>query len=141
MKGRFHPFEGYSKWKCAMPVRVMKLLGIKILIVTNAAGGLNKTFNEGDVMIIKDHINFPGLAGDNPLTGKNDERWGPRFPPMNTAYDRELVKLAKKTAYSLNMDQFIREGVYMMVGGPTYETIAETRLLRILGGDSVGLYF
>lgn len=139
MKGRFHPYEGYPMWKCAMPVRVMKLLGIKILIVTNAAGGVNPSFKVGDIMIIKDHINMPGFAGSSPLNGPNDERWGPRFPPMNKAYDQELIKLVKRSSEELNMNKFMREGVYCMVGGPSFETVAEIRAIRTLGGDSVGM--
>lgn len=139
MKGRFHPYEGYSLATCAMPVRVMKLLGVQILIVTNAAGGANGSYRVGDVMIIKDHINLPAFAGNNPLKGPNDERWGPRFPPMNKAYDAKLRKLARKCASEQGMDAFTREGVYLMFGGPCYETVAEIKLVRALGGDAVGM--
>lgn len=140
MKGRFHAYEGYPLWKCSLPVRVMKLMGIKILIVTNAAGGINPGFNVGDLMIIKDHINIPGFAGNNPLNGPNDERWGPRFPPMNKAYDVELRKTFKAVAADLKMTSFLREGVYSMFGGPCYETAAEVRFIRKgLGADAVGM--
>ena len=139
MKGRFHAYEGYPLWKCSMPVRVMKLLGVETLMVTNAAGGVNADFQVGDVMIIKDHINIPGFAGNNPLKGANDERWGPRFPPMNKAYDSDLRKLVKRCAADLGMSSFIREGVYCMFGGPCYETVAEIRMIRVLGGDAVGM--
>ncbi|XP_067143846.1 purine nucleoside phosphorylase-like isoform X2 [Centruroides vittatus] len=139
MQGRFHVYEGYSLWKCAMPVRVMKLIGVKTLIVTNAAGGLNPNFRAGDIMLIKDHINFPGFAGDNPLRGKNDERWGPRFPPMSNSYDLKLRNLAKEIGKELNLDQYIKDGVYAMVGGPSYETVSEIRALRTLGADAVGM--
>lgn len=139
MQGRFHVYEGYSLWKCAMPVRVMKLIGVKTLIVTNAAGGLNPNFRAGDIMIIKDHINFPGFSGDNPLRGRNDERWGPRFPAINNAYDLKLRNLAKDIAKELGLSDCMQEGVYVMVGGPSYETVAELRALRTLGADAVGM--
>jgi purine-nucleoside phosphorylase len=139
MQGRFHFYEGYPLWKCSMPVRVFKLLGIEILIVTNAAGGLNKEYKVGDIMIIKDHLNFPGMGGDSALRGPNDDRFGPRFPPLNTAYDSKLRVLAKQVANELGMNKFVREGVYTMVGGPSYETVAELRAMRILGVDAVGM--
>ncbi|KAL1437284.1 hypothetical protein MTO96_001356 [Rhipicephalus appendiculatus] len=140
MQGRFHPYEGYPLWKCAMPVRLMKLLGVKTLIVTNAAGGVNPNFKAGDIMIIRDHINFPGLGGDNPLKGRNDERWGPRFPAMSNAYDRDLRELAKKIANEeLSLWPFLREGVYCMLGGPNFESVAEINMLRVLGADACGM--
>jgi purine-nucleoside phosphorylase len=139
MQGRFHFYEGYPLWKCAMPVRVLKLMGIEVLIVTTAAGGLNEEYKVGDVMIIKDHINFPGFAGHHPLVGPNDERFGTRFPPMNTAYDKDLRILAKQVTAELGMSDFVREGVYTMVGGPNFETVAELRMLRMLGVDAVGM--
>lgn len=139
MQGRFHPYEGYSVSKCAMPVRVMKLLGVKYLIVTNAAGGLNTNFRVGDIMIIKDHINLPGLAGESPLRGPNDERWGTRFPAMNNAYDPGIIGVAKQAVIQLHMESYVREGTYVMVGGPNYETIAENKFLSRLGADAVGM--
>ncbi|RWS13631.1 Purine nucleoside phosphorylase-like protein [Dinothrombium tinctorium] len=139
MKGRFHPYEGYPAWKCAMPVRVMKLMGVDTLIVTNAAGGINPQFKVGDIMIIRDHINFPGLGGSNPLIGRNDERWGRRFPPLNKAYDPNLIKLVERCASEINITSIMRQGVYVMVGGPSYETAAEIRALHILGADAVGM--
>jgi len=139
MKGRFHFYEGYPLWKCAMPVRVMKLMGIEILIATNAAGGLNPDYNVGDVMILKDHVNFPGFAGHHALTGPNDDRFGTRFPPMNQAYDKNLRALAKQVAEELGMEDFIRDGVYAFLGGPSFETVAELRLLRMVGVDAVGM--
>ena len=116
----------------------MKLLGVKTLIVTNAAGGLNKEYNVGDIMIIKDQVNMPAFAGNSPLKGQNDERWGPRFPPMNSAYDKNLIKIAKYCAKELKLNEIIREGVYVMCGGPAYETIAEVRFLRGIG-DAAGM--
>jgi len=133
MQGRFHHYEGYSMDKVTFPVRVMKLLGVEKLIVTNAAGGVNKDFSPGDLMLITDHINFMS----NPLIGANDERFGPRFPDMSTAYDKEFQQLAKTVASDLNIT--IQEGVYLGLTGPTYETPAEIRMIRTLGGDAVGM--
>lgn len=134
MQGRFHYYEGYSFEQVTFPVRVMKELGVKTLIVTNAAGGVNKDFSPGDLMIITDHINN---MGSNPLIGKNDSRLGVRFPDMSEAYSKELVNKAKSIAKSLNID--IQEGVYIGNTGPTYETPAEIRMLRTMGGDAVGM--
>ncbi|CAH1183791.1 unnamed protein product [Phaedon cochleariae] len=139
MKGRFHYYEGYPLEKCAMPVRVMKLLGIELLIVTNAAGGLNPNYKVGDVMLIKDHVNLMGFAGCNPLRGPNEERFGPRFPSMNGAYDPRLRAEAQKIAQGAGLAKGVHEGVYACLGGPCYETIAENRLLRQLGVDTVGM--
>lgn len=141
MQGRFHYYEGYSLTKCAMPIRVMKLVGVTHLIATNAAGGLNSTYKAGDVMLIKDHINLMGFAGNNPLQGPNDERFGPRFPPMNKAYDKELMRKAKEIWKndSKNEGIAIHEGVYTCLGGPNFETIAELRMLKQVGVDAVGM--
>ena len=133
MQGRFHHYEGYTMDKVTFPVRVMKLLGVEKLIVTNAAGGVNKGFTPGDLMLITDHINMMG----NPLIGANDERFGPRFPDMSTAYDKEFQQMARKVAADLNIA--IQEGVYLGLTGPTYETPAEIRMIRTLGGDAVGM--
>ncbi|GAB6022965.1 hypothetical protein CHUAL_007055 [Chamberlinius hualienensis] len=139
MQGRFHNYEGYTLWKCAMPIRVMKLVGVETVILTNAAGGISSDYACGDIMIIKDHINLPGFAGDSPLRGRNDERWGPRFPSMSNLFDTELRKLAKTVAENLELSHVFREGIYVMVGGPSYETIAELRLLKLVGADAVGM--
>ncbi|CAG9864955.1 unnamed protein product [Phyllotreta striolata] len=139
MKGRFHYYEGYPLWKCAMPVRVMKLLGVTHLLATNAAGGLNPNYKVGDIMLVKDHINLMGFAGNNPLQGPNDERFGPRFPPMSQAYDRKLMNQAKKIANDLGLGGNIHEGVYTCLGGPNFETVAELRALKVLGADTVGM--
>ncbi|XP_071957459.1 purine nucleoside phosphorylase-like [Antedon mediterranea] len=139
MLGRFHFYEGYSLPELTIPVRVMRLLGIKTLFVTNAAGGVNRDYNVGDVMIIKDHINMPGLSGNNPLCGPNDERFGPRFPAISKAYDPKLRKLARDLADSLGYSSFLREGVYCMVSGPSYESPAEIALINKVGGDAVGM--
>lgn len=139
MQGRFHYYEGYPLWKCAMPVRVMKLIGVSHLIATNAAGGLNCKYNVGDIMLVKDHINIMGFAGNNPLQGPNDERFGPRFPPMNKAYDRELLVNAKRIAEECGLGDMVHEGVYTCLGGPNFETVAELRMLKMLGVDAVGM--
>ncbi|GAU96253.1 hypothetical protein RvY_07724 [Ramazzottius varieornatus] len=139
MQGRFHAYEGYPQWKITFPVRIFKLLGVEILIVTNAVGGLNPEYHVGDIMLIKDHINFAGFAGVSALCGVNDERWGPRFPPMNDAYDKGLRALARQTAPECQFQDFFHEGTYAMVGGPMFETCAEARMLRSVGGDVVGM--
>ncbi|WP_423799002.1 purine-nucleoside phosphorylase [Neobacillus sp. SAB-20_R2A] len=134
MQGRFHFYEGYSMDKVTFPVRVMKELGVEILIVTNAAGGVNESFTPGDLMIITDHINN---MGTNPLIGPNDSHFGVRFPDMSEAYTKELRTIAKEIASRLNID--VREGVYFGNPGPVYETPAEIRMVRTLGGDAVGM--
>ncbi|XP_038206362.1 purine nucleoside phosphorylase-like isoform X1 [Zerene cesonia] len=139
MQGRFHYYEGYPLWKCCLPIRVMKLLGVKSLIATNAAGGLNPNYKIGDIMIVYDHINMMGFAGNNPLHGPNDERFGPRFPPMNKAYNYEYRTIAKKVAKELNFDNIVKEGVYTCLGGPNFETVAELRMLKMVGVDAVGM--
>jgi len=139
MQGRFHSYEGYPLWKTAMPVRVMKLIGVENLIVTNAGGGLNNMFTVGDIMVLKDHINLPGFACQHPLKGPNDEKFGPRFFPTNDLYNKKYRDIARQVAISLNMDGIVRQGVYAMVGGPNYETVAELKMLRELGVDSVGM--
>ncbi|CAF3178313.1 unnamed protein product [Rotaria sp. Silwood2] len=137
MQGRFHPYEGYTTAACAFPVRVMRMLGAHTLIVTCAAGGVNKGYSVGDIMLIKDHLNFPSMAGNNPLIGHNDERFGPRFPPVGHAYDRQYLSQMKHVAKKHNLE--LREGIYCGLGGPCYETIAEINMLRSLGGDAVGM--
>ncbi len=134
MQGRFHYYEGYNLEQVTFPVRVMKELGVKILIVSNAAGGLNPQFEIGDLVMITDHINFQAV---NPLTGPNDETLGPRFPDMYNCYDRELRDLAEQTAIDEKVP--LRKGVYVGVTGPNLETAAEYRFLRIIGGDLVGM--
>ncbi|KYO27511.1 purine nucleoside phosphorylase isoform B [Alligator mississippiensis] len=191
MQGRFHVYEGYAISTVTFPIRVFFLLGVEILIVTNAAGGLNQHFQVGDIMFIRDHINMLGFAGQNPLRGPNDKReepvkhfhrwnaitnkmankfqyhcsvqetwgrnicsclkisleaylaaqlrFGVRFPCMSDAYDRDLFSLAKESAQELGYLEFIQEGVYCMLAGPSYETIAESRMLQVLGADAVGM--
>jgi len=134
MQGRFHFYEGYSMETVVFPVRVMRLLGIKNFLVTNASGGVNTSFNPGDLMIITDHIKFDL---DNPLRGANIDIFGPRFPDMSDGYTKSLRLLAKKAGESLGIP--LREGVYALMGGPNYETPAEIRMLRTLGADAVGM--
>ncbi|XP_029499106.1 purine nucleoside phosphorylase-like [Oncorhynchus nerka] len=139
MQGRFHLYEGYPIHKVTMPMRIFKLLGVETVILTNAAGGLNQDYKVGDIMIIKDHINMPGFAGNNPLAGPNDERFGVRFPSMSDAYDREFLQLAQGVGAELGFGDFLREGVYCVLGGPSFETIAECRMMNRLGADAVGM--
>lgn len=134
MQGRFHFYEGYRMQEVVFPVWVFKALGIKNLIVTNAAGGVNTSFKPGDLMIIKDHINY---TNNNPLIGPNIEEFGPRFPDMSEAYSRELIDKVKKSAELIGLS--MREGTYAFLTGPAYETPAEIRALRIIGADAVGM--
>ncbi|MFL5628648.1 MAG: purine-nucleoside phosphorylase [Ktedonobacteraceae bacterium] len=138
MQGRFHLYEGYSLPVLTLPVRVMRMLGAETLLVTNAAGGVNPAYRPGDFMLIRDHINMPGLAGLNPLLGPNDERLGERFPPAAHAYTAKLRALAHAVAATCP-DITLHEGVYTMVGGPNYETGAELVFLRAIGTDAVGM--
>lgn len=142
MVGRVHFYEGHNIDKTAFPVRVLKLLGVKVVIVTNAAGGLNPNFRVGDICLLNDHINLPGLAGIHPLRGPNAEEFGPRFPPLSDAYDLELRKFAhiayKKLELSIPSRR-LHEGVYAFVSGPSFETRAECRMLRTMGADVVGM--
>ncbi len=134
MQGRFHYYEGYDMKQVTFPVRVMKALGVKTLFVSNAAGGMNKEFRVGDIMIITDHINmFP----ENPLRGRNHEELGPRFPAMTEAYSKKLIGLADEIATERGLR--VMHGVYVGVPGPTFETPAEYEFFRIIGGDAVGM--
>lgn len=133
-KGRFHYYEGYSLREITFPVRVVGKLGVKILIVTNAAGGVNPYFEPGDIMIITDHIN---LLPDNPLRGPNLDEFGPRFPSMHDAYSKKLIKLAREVASRTGIS--IKEGVYVALQGPSLETPAEYRFVNLIGGDAVGM--
>jgi purine-nucleoside phosphorylase len=133
MKGRFHYYEGYGNEHVALPVRVLKFLGIKYLFLSNAAGGMNATFRIGDIMIITDHINLL----PNPLIGPNDVRIGPRFPDMSLVYDKKLISKAEEAANKYGIR--IQKGVYLATSGPTFETPAEYRYFRIIGADAVGM--
>lgn len=137
MQGRAHYYEGYSMARVTLPVRVMQALGVEILIVTNAAGGVNPSYHPGDVMLIRDHINLIGMAGLSPLRGPNLERFGPRFPEMTRAYDPELRALARWVALDAGIP--VHEGVYICLTGPAYETPADVRFLRLIGADAVGM--
>lgn len=134
MRGRFHLYEGHLLTAVAFPIRVMKELGVEILLVTNAAGGINIDYKPGNLMLVQDHINF---MFRNPLIGPNETSFGDRFPDMSTAYDSELRLLAKDTADKLGLS--LQEGVYAAVLGPSYETPAEIRMLRTIGADAVGM--
>ncbi len=134
MQGRFHRYEGYGLGEVTFPVRVMRALGARFLIVSNACGGMNPLWSPGDLVLLSDHLN---LLGDNPLIGPNDERLGPRFPDMSAPYDPELRALARAAALELGIT--LREGVYVAVPGPNLETRAEYRMLRGMGADVVGM--
>ncbi len=134
LRGRFHLYEGYDAEQIALPIRVLKRLGVRTLLVTNAAGGINTSFVPGDLMLISDHLN---LTGRNPLVGRNDDTLGTRFPDMSEAYSKRLRAVARETAAALGIP--LREGVYAGLLGPSYETPAEIRMLRMLGADAVGM--
>ncbi|MFA9556064.1 purine-nucleoside phosphorylase [Evansella sp. AB-rgal1] len=134
MQGRFHFYEGYPMDLVTLPVRVMKAIGVSSIIVTNAAGGINENYKPGDLMLIRDHIN---LTGANPLIGPNDDAVGVRFPDMSQAYSPKLLDLGKQAAKNIGLT--VQEGVYVGNPGPSYETPAEIRMLRTLGGDAVGM--
>ena len=137
MQGRVHFYEGYPMQQVVFPVRVMQVMGIEMLIVTNAAGGLNPAFRPGDLMLITDHINLMGMTGNNPLFGPNDPTLGPRFPDMSQAYDAELRRLARRVGQERDLP--LHEGVYASLSGPSFETPAEIRFLRLIGADAVGM--
>jgi len=134
MQGRFHFYEGYSMKEVTFPVRVMKYLGVQKLIVSNASGGVNSSYKVGSIVIIKDHINF---MPEHPLRGKNDERFGPRFVNMSQPYSLEMIVLAKSIAQELNIE--VHDGIYLGLQGPTFETLAEYKMVKILGADCVGM--
>lgn len=137
MQGRAHYYEGYSMGRVGLPVRVMRLLGCELLVVTNAAGGLDMTYRAGEVMIIRDHINLIGMAGLNPLRGPNLAEFGPRFPSMNEAYEPALRQLAQEIALEAAIPA--HQGVYICLAGPSFETVADVRFLRLIGADAVGM--
>ncbi len=134
LQGRFHLYEGYTAQEVVFPVRVLQELGVRTLLISNAAGGMNPLFRRGDLMLLTDHIN---LQGANPLTGPNFDGWGPRFPDMSAPYDPELLRLAERKA--LEMGIRLQQGVYVAVAGPNMETRAEYRFLRLIGADAVGM--
>jgi purine-nucleoside phosphorylase len=137
MQGRIHFYEGYSMSQITLPVRVMQRLGLEMMFVTNAAGGVDPDFVPGDVMLITDNLNLMGMTGANPLMGPNIDELGPRFPDMSQAYDRELMTLARNAASQNNID--MREGIYCGLSGPSFEGPADLRFLRMAGADAVGM--
>jgi purine-nucleoside phosphorylase len=137
MRGRAHYYEGYSMTQVTLPIRVMQLLGVEVLILTNAAGGLNKSFTPGDLMLLVDHLNLIGMTGANPLRGPNDETLGTRFPDMTRVYDRDLRSLAAKVAVEQGVP--LHQGVYICLAGPSFETPADVHFLRTMGADAVGM--
>jgi len=140
MKGRFHSYEGHAMSLQTLPIRAMKHMGVEIMFVTNAAGGLNTGFNLADVMIMSDHIFMPGIGGKHPLVGLNADEYGPRFPAMSNAYDKSLRDLAWQCAGKRKMQDYMHKGgTYCMVSGPSYETPSECRMLHLLGADCVGM--
>ena len=134
MQGRFHYYEGYAFEEVVFPVRVLGLMGIKALVLTNASGGINVAFDQGALMIISDHLN---LIGENPLRGPNDARFGPRFPDMSEVYARDYQEIVLEEAHAIGLE--LRRGIYAALSGPSYETPAEVRMLRTLGADAVGM--
>ena len=134
MQGRFHYYEGYSMQEVTFPVRVMKYLGVQKLIVSNASGGVNPNYKVGDIVIINDHIN---LVPEHPLRGKNDERFGPRFVNMSEPYSKRMISVAKQLAQKNNIE--VKDGIYLGLQGPTFETLAEYKMVKILGADCVGM--
>jgi len=134
MQGRFHFYEGYSMKEVTFPVRVMKYLGVEKLIVSNASGGVNSNYNVGDIVLIKDHVN---MMPEHPLRGKNDERFGPRFVNMSEAYSKNMIAKAKELAKNLNIK--VQDGIYLGLQGPTFETLAEYKMVKNIGADCVGM--
>jgi purine-nucleoside phosphorylase len=134
MQGRFHFYEGYSMKEVTFPVRVMKYLGVEKLIVSNASGGVNSNYNVGDIVLIKDHVN---MMPEHPLRGKNDERFGPRFVNMSEPYSKNMIAKAKELAKKLNIE--VKDGIYLGLQGPTFETLAEYKMVKNIGADCVGM--
>jgi purine-nucleoside phosphorylase len=137
LQGRVHYYEGYTMAQIGLPIRTLQMAGVGTFIITNAAGGVNPEFHPGEVMLITDHLNLIGMAGLSPLRGPNDDRLGPRFPDMSRAYNRELMALARETARAQGI--LLREGVYVCLAGPAFETPADLRFLRMAGADAVGM--
>jgi len=139
MQGRLHTYEGYPLWKVTLPIRVMKMVGVSTLIVTNAVGGLNPAYKVGDIMLVKDHINMFGFGGSSPLRGPNDEFFGPRFFAVNEMYNKRFRSLALWAAKEVGIEETIHEGVLSITGGPNYESVAELKMMARMGVDCVGM--
>lgn len=137
MQGRFHPFEGYCLALCTLPIKILKMMGVKLLVITNAAGGLNRSYNVGDLVLIKDHFSLSLISLINPLVGPNDERQGPRFVPVNNIYDKKMRDEIKMCASGMNIH--LHEGRYGNIGGPSYETVTDSLFLLNCGIDCVGM--
>lgn len=137
LQGRAHYYEGYSMPRIGLPVRVMQRLGVNTVILTNAAGGINPDFSAGDLMLITDHLSLLPMTGPNPLRGPNLDEFGPRFPDMSQVYDKELLAIAQKVSDDLNLN--VRRGIYVGLSGPSFETPADCRFLRLVGADAVGM--
>lgn len=137
LQGRAHYYEGYSMPRIGLPVRVMQRLGVNTVILTNAAGGINPDFSAGDLMLITDHLSLLPMTGPNPLRGPNLDELGPRFPDMSQVYDKELLAIAQKVSDDLNLN--VRRGIYVGLSGPSFETPADCRFLRLAGADAVGM--
>ena len=139
-RGRFHSYEGHDMNTVVLPVKVMRCLGVRLVVVTNAAGGLKGDYNVGDVAVIRDHIALPLMAGKNPLVGKNDDELGPRFPPTSNLYDSKLQDIVVSVAEELDFGKHLhKDGTYAFVSGPNYESKSECNMLRLLGADAVGM--
>lgn len=139
MQGRMHGYEGIPYSKCAFPIRVMKLLGMEKIIITHAAGSLEQSWNLGDFMVLKDHLNFAMMSANSPLVGPNEDKFGPRFVPLSNAYNKDLQALAFEVAKEQGISSSVHSGVNAMFSGPCYETIAECRMAQMLGAHSVGM--
>jgi purine-nucleoside phosphorylase len=137
LQGRAHYYEGYSMSRIGLPVRVMQRLGIRTVVLTNAAGGINPDYSAGDLMLITDHLSLLPMTGPNPLRGPNLDEFGPRFPDMSQVYDQELIALAQKVSDEANLN--VRRGIYAGLSGPSFETPADCRFLRLAGADAVGM--
>jgi len=139
MQGRLHVYEGHPLWRCTMPVRILRMVGVTQLIVTNAVGGLNPDYKVGDIMLVKDHINMFGLAAESPLRGPNDESFGPRFFSVNSLYNKKCRNIALAAAEEVGISQTVHEGVLSISGGPNYESVAELKMFSMLGVDCIGM--
>lgn len=139
MQGRLHTYEGHPLWRVTLPIRVMRMVGVTTLVVTNAVGSINPTYQVGDIMVVKDHINMLGLGGNSPLLGPNDESFGPRFFAVNEMYSKRLRSLALRAAREVGIEDTVHEGVLTITSGPNYESVAELKMMARNGADCVGM--